>query len=224
MLKVAVITGGHHFDVIAFHQLFRALPDVDPYIQHLADFVASPPEVRQQYDALVFYTHLHREPVDLGLPPGRDDTARSVLESLGTLTPGIVVLHHSLVAFPGWDVWNDIVGMTDRTLAEYAHEEPVRYHVADADHQICAGLADWTMIDETYLMPDAAGENHVLLTTNHPRSMTTLAWTRAYRLSRVFCLQAGHDQHTWTHANFRTLLAQGIRWCARVDARVGGAP
>jgi len=217
MLKVAVITGGHHFDVIAFHQLFRDLPGIDPYIQHMADFVASPPDVRHQYDVLVFYTHLRREPVDLGLPSDRKDTVRSVLESLGSVTPGIVMLHHSLVAFPGWDIWDDIVGMADRSLTEYAHDQSIRYHIADADHPICAGLDDWTMIDETYLMPDAAGDNHVLITTGHPRSMTTLAWTHEYKMSRVFCLQAGHDQHTWNNANFRTLLAQGIHWCARVD-------
>ena len=77
------------------------------------------------------------------------------------------------------------------------------------------------MTDETYLMPDAAAGNHILVTTDHPRSMTTIAWTRQHGLSRVFCLQSGHDHLTWDHASFRTLLRQGIDWCAApVDGQI----
>ena len=122
-----------------------------------------------------------RQVTDLGLAPGRNDTVRSVLESLGAPRPGIVVLHHSLLAFPGWSIWDEIVGLSDRSLAEYAHDEPIRCTIADPAHPICAGLSDWTLTDETYLMADAGGDNHILLTTDHPRSMRTLAWTRTFR-------------------------------------------
>jgi len=108
-----------------------------------------------------------------------------------------------------------VVGMPDRSLSKYAHGQTIRCHIADSDHPICTGLDDWIMRDETYLMPDAAGENHILITTDHPASMTTLAWTREYKLSRVFCLQAGDDQDTWANVNFRVMLAQGIKWCAQ---------
>jgi hypothetical protein len=214
MLKAAVITGGHHYHVPAFHQLFRDLPGIDAYIQHMADFVASPPEARQGYDVLIFYTHLRGELTDLGLAPGRHDTVRSVLESLGTRHQGIVVLHHSLLAFPGWPVWDAIVGMADRSLTSYAHAETIPYHIADADHPISSGLADWSMTDETYLMADAAGDNHILITTDHPRSMKTIAWTHEHGQSRVFCLQGGDDQRAWSSRQFRTLLTQGTRWSA----------
>ena len=43
-------------------------------------------------------------------------------------------------------------------------------------------------------MADAGGDNHILLTTDHPRSMRTLAWTRTFRHSRVFCLQPGDGE------------------------------
>lgn len=217
MLKIAVITGGHHYDVPAFHRLFRELPGIDAYVQHMADFVASPPDVRGAYDVLVFYAHLQGEPVELGLAPGRQDTTRSILEALGGTTPGMVVLHHGLLAFQGWAVWDAIVGMADRSLAAYAHGEAIAYHVADPAHPICAGLADWVLTDETYLMPDATGENHILLTTDHPRSMKTLAWTRDYKQSRVFCLQGGDGKSAWDNPSFRTLLRRGILWCARQE-------
>jgi hypothetical protein len=215
MIKSAVITGGHHFDVVAFHHLFRELPGIDAYVQHMADFVTSTPASRALYDALVFYTYLKGELANLGAPPGQDDSVRSVLESLGNTSQGIVILHHSLLAFPEWAFWGDVVGMADRTLAQYAHDEAIQVHIADPDHPVTAGLADWTITDETYLMPDAAGDNHILLTTHHPHSMTTLAWTRQHRASRVCCIQLGHDQQSWNDGNFRRLLTQAIMWCAQ---------
>ena len=215
MIKSAVITGGHHYNVMAFHQLFRDLPGIDAYIQPMEDFVTSTPEVRSSYQVLVFYTHLKGELADPGGPPGQDSTVRTVLESLSSTRQGIVMLHHSLLAFPGWEIWDDLVGMSDRTLKDYAHDEAIPAHIVDPAHPITTGLTDWTITDETYLMPDAADENHILITTRHPRSMATLAWTRQYRTSRVFCLQLGHDHQAWCDVRFRKLLTQAIGWCAQ---------
>jgi trehalose utilization protein len=220
MLKVAVITGGHHFEVMAFHQLFRDLPGIDAYVQHMADFVATSPDEREQYDVLVFYTHLKGELTDIGQAPNSKVTVRSVLESLGTTPQGLVILHHSLLAFPDWKIWDDIIGMDDRQLMEYAHDQEIDLHIADPAHPICAGLTDWHIVDETYLMPDApADTNHILITTGHNRNMTTLAWTRQFKSSRVFCLQLGHDHQTWQDAGFKTLLAQGIAWSANRNVK-----
>ena len=214
MIKSAVITGGHHFDVVAFHHLFRDLPGIDAYVQHMADFVTSSPAARSQYHVLVFYTYLKGELSDLGAPPGQTDTVRSVLEALGTTPQGIVILHHSLLAFPEWGFWGELVGMPDRALVQYTHDEAIHVRIADPDHPVTAGLADWTLTDETYLMPDAAGDNHILLTTHHPHSLTTLAWTRQHKASRVCCIQLGHDQQAWDNVNFRKLLTQAIMWGA----------
>jgi len=71
------------------------------------------------------------------------------------------------------------------------------------------------MIDETYAMADAGVGSEILLTTTHPKSMTTLAWTRTYKNARVFCLESGHDNETFVNPLFQTVLARGIRWTAR---------
>lgn len=211
-LKIAVITGGHHFNVMAFTQMFRELPGIDAYLQHVGDFVASTRDLRASYDALVFYTHLKGEVAEIGSSPGEADTVQSALELLGHTPQGLVLLHHSLLAFPQWDIWNTITGMPDRTLTEYAHDEAIEMHIVDPEHPVTAGLSDWTLTDETYLMPDAGADNHILITTTHPRSTKTLGWVRQHKQSRVVCLQSGHDEQTWRDANFRTLLAQAIRW------------
>ena len=57
-LRVAVITGGHPFDVVGFHRLFRALRGCDVYIQALEDWAADVRRAGNLYDVLVFY-HMH---------------------------------------------------------------------------------------------------------------------------------------------------------------------
>lgn len=200
----AVVTGMHAFEVPAFHALFRSLPDVGFYLQDLENLVADEEHVFDQYDVLLFY-NMHRD-----TPQGK---AKAVLERLGESTQGIFVLHHALLAFPEWSLWSEIIGIDDRSF-EYYHDQTLHIEVADPAHPVTQGLAPWTMVDETYLMDDAGEGSRILLTTDHPKSMGTIAWTRQYRNSRVFCLESGHDHQAFVDPNFRTVLARGIRWAA----------
>jgi uncharacterized protein len=211
-VKTAVITGGHAYDVPNFHLLFRALPGIDAYIQHMNDFASSPEDVRDSYDAVLFYTMFMDEPIDEGLPwhAGKPLTA---LQRLGATGQGIVVLHHAILAYPRWPVWSDISGLNDRSF-EFDHDQTLDVHVADSQHPITAGLHDWRMVDETYLMASPGADSQTLLTVDHPRSMKTIAWTRTYRNTRVFCFQSGHDNLTWPDANFQQVLRKGILWAA----------
>lgn len=212
-VQVAVITGGHSYDVPNFHRLFRALPGIDAYVQHMDDFASSPEEVRDGYDAVVFYIMLTGGPTDEGLP-WHAGKPLSALSHLGTTRQGIVLLHHAILAYPQWPAWGEISGLAERGIFGYDHDQTLDIHVADPHHPITAGVADWQMVDETYSMNDADADSHVLLTTNHPKCMKTVAWTRAYRNARVFCFQSGHDNLTWPDASFRRVLTQGIGWAA----------
>ncbi|MCA9906985.1 MAG: ThuA domain-containing protein, partial [Anaerolineae bacterium] len=151
-LTVAVITGGHSYDVINFHQLFRELPGIDAYIQHIDDFAAAPAAVRERYDVLLFYIMMPEEPTDD--LPGYRGKPRQALARLGQTDQGILIMHHGLLAYPAWPQWDELVGITDRTLHGYAHDERLALHVADPHHPITQGLADWTLTDETYDMAD----------------------------------------------------------------------
>ena len=211
-VKTAVITGGHSFDVPHFHQLFHSLEGVAAYVQSLDDFASSPKEVRQAYDVALFYTMMMPTPTDEGLPwyAGRPLTA---LSELGETSQGLVVLHHALLAYPQWLVWNEIVGIPDRQFG-YHVGQAVDCGIATPDHPITRDLQPWAMVDETYVMGDAGPGSTVLITYSHPRSMRTIAWTRQYRASRVFCYQAGHDNATWPDPSFREVLRRGILWAA----------
>ena len=219
LINVAVITGGHEFDVVEFHQLFRTLPGIDAYIQHLDDFSSSPEDVRDSYDAVVFYTFLQDEPVDDS--PHWAGKPRSAQEHLGKTTQGIVVLHHALLAYPNWPEWDEIVGAKGRKNFGYQHDDELDMVIVDRDHPITHGLKDFRLVDESYKMVDASPENLILITVEHPRSLHTIAWTRMYQKSHVFCYQSGHDHVTFGDPNFRTILTRGIKWVAIQERRRG---
>jgi uncharacterized protein len=211
--KIAVVTGGHSYDVVNFHALFRSMAGrFEIYIQNMDDFASSPKEVRHAYDAVVFYIMLMDGPKDEGNPwyAGKPLTA---LSELGEAKQGILVLHHAILAYPQWQVWNEIVGIHDRKFG-YHIGERIRVEVTNAKHPITQGLKDWEMTDETYTMLDAGAGSEILLSVNHPKSMKHIAWTRQYRNARVFNFQSGHDSATWVDPNFRDVLARGIAWCA----------
>jgi type 1 glutamine amidotransferase len=208
-IAVAVVTGHHPYDVQAFQDVFRCIPDVQAYPQSLEEYGADTGRARERYDVVVFY-HFHQEtPADE--QPWWAKGTREALEALGQRPQGILVLHHALLAFPDWGRWSDLCGIPDRRFG-YHPAQTLHVDVADAEHPITRGLAGWEMVDETYTMQDAAEDSHILLTTRHPRSMATLAWTRHYGQARVFCLQSGHDNQTFAHPQFRTVVAQGLRW------------
>lgn len=211
-IKLAVITGGHSYDVVNFHKLFRSMKGLDVYMQNIDDFASSPKEVRQSYDVTLFYIMMMDGPKNEELPwyAGKPLDA---LSQLGETRQGILILHHAILAYPQWQQWNDMVGIADRKFG-YHIGETVNSHVADKSHPITKGMDDWTMVDETYTMTDAGPDSQVLITYEHPESMKTIAWTRQYMNSRVFCYEAGHDNSTWPDRSFREVLGRGIQWCA----------
>jgi hypothetical protein len=211
-LQVAVITGGHLFDVPNFHRLFRALDGIEAYIQPMADFTASPEKVRDSYDVLLFYIMLMEDPAE-AKRPGPADQAKAVLERLGATEQGIVIIHHALLAYPKSALWSEVVGIADRKFT-FDHDQTLQVQVADSNHPITRRLRPWEMIDEIYGMDNASEGSKILLTVDHPKSMKTIAWTRQYKKARVFCTESGHDNQTWVNPNFKLVLRRGILWSA----------
>lgn len=199
----AVITGSHNFEVLEFIRLFRALPGVDFYPQTLENFSADLSNVRAKYETLVFY-NMHSQ---------LDPAIQKVYESLGESSQGIVLLHHGMLALRSWPLMAEISGVQVRDF-KYFPGETVKIEIADPDHPITQGLGPWEMVDETYTMPNAGPENQVLLTTENPHSLETIAWTRLYKKSRVFVFASGHGKETYTDQNFQLVLRRGIEWTA----------
>ncbi len=210
-IRTAVVTGQHPFDVPSFHECFSALDPIAYYPQHMEDFCATPPELRDLYDAVVFY-HFHQA-TPTGEGPWYEAGIKAALEHVGETEQGIVILHHAILAFPEWDFWADLVGIQDRAFSYFIGETIVI--VFAADHPITAGLSSWTQVEETYKMASCGDDSTALLTTDNEKSMRTLAWTRTVGKARVFCLELGHDASAFNDSNFRTVLGRGIEWVSR---------
>ena len=215
LLKVAVVTGAHSFDVINFTKFFRSLEDVDPYIQHMEHFASSTNEIRQKYDVILFYFFFMDDPNNQDLT-GTATHYLKTIEDLGEAGQGIMVLHHALLAYPQWSLWSELVGIQNREFG-YHENQNLQVKVKNPDHPITRGVKSWNMIDETYTMDDAGEGSEILLTADHPKSMKTIGWTRTYKDSRVFCLESGHDSITWADPNFKQIVQQGIHWCAGLN-------
>ena len=160
-ISTAVVTGGHDYEVVDFHRLFRSLDGVDAYIQHMDDFVAAPPAMRNGYEVVLFFTML------LEGPRGEHLDA---LEQISAARQGVVVLHHSILAFPYsafWRRWTDLNDLSHSVDPP----EPITTEIAAPDHPITSGLADWDMVDEIYRMGGPSADSHILLATRHPHSM-----------------------------------------------------
>ncbi len=210
LLPVAVVTGGHSYDVPNFQRLFGRLPGVEAFIQPLEDFVAASPQTRAEYAAVVFYCM----PTQRGGAESQrwyTPKMQAVLAGLGETGQGLVLLHHAILAFPEWPVWREISGI-DPTLESYHHDQSMAVQVADANHPITTGLANFELVDETYRMGEPDADSRVLLTTTHPLSLRSIAWARRYGRARVFCLALGHDDVSWRSPTFEQVLGRGIRW------------
>lgn len=212
-LRVAVVTGGHAFDVPNFHRMLRQPPGVDAYPQHLEHFASSPEEVRNAYDAVVFYGMNQPMPVDEGQPHYAGEP-KAAIERLVERGQGVVILHHALLAWKDWDLWHRLIGFENRNFA-YKEGLQLKVEVADDQHAVTQGLGPIEIVDEGYkLHGEYDGQGDVLLTVDHQDAMKMVAWARQHDKCRAFCLALGHDDLAWSTPGFREILARGIAWSA----------
>lgn len=202
-MKIAVVTGEHGFREKDFDAVFRSMEDIDFIREDLDVFVEDPDQ--KEYETVVFY-NFHR-------PYPTDKQAKAILD-LTVRGQGIVILHHAILAFPEWESYTDMCGIQDRDF-DYFPKQTLQIQVSDPNHPITKDLDNWEMGDETYLMKSAGEDSTILLTVDHPNSMDVIGWSREYGNSRIFCLQSGHDNVTYSDPNFREVLWRGIQWCAK---------
>ncbi len=207
-----MVTGGHAFDVTNFYRLFRHLSGVDAYPQHIEHFASSSQEVRDAYDAIVFYGMDQGVPEEEGRRAGGNPKA--AIERVIERGQGIVILHHALLAWEKWDLWNQVIGFDNRNF-RYKEGLQLEIEIADKANSITQGISDFTIADEGYVLHGKYdGEGAVLLTTDHEDSMDQVAWARQHGECRVFCLALGHDNQSWSNPGFVEILRRGIVWSA----------
>ena len=220
-LSIAVLTGYHSYEVRPFHDFFNGLDGINAYIQNFDEWLTAGGESgdheaeRDSYDVTLFYTMLK------GAPEGE---SKACIDHLFESGQPVFVLHHALLngmsrgdqgfGAAGEDPWGEIMGLPNRHISAediWIGTYPVE---VNKDHPAAVGLDDFEIPDETYGICDCTDDCDVLLTTSNERSMHTLAWTRTYKHSRVFCMQLGHDPKCWNNPAFEKAVMNGLQWCA----------
>lgn len=210
-LKIGLILGTHPFDTIHMYPMFWQMDGIRIYPQLTNNFLYDFGGNNDEYDGYVFYN------MDMTEPSPEDTFGDSPVKAADTFFrigedgKGLVILHHALLAYPESRQWSDVIGIQNRGF-DYFVGVDVDVHVTDPAHPITAGIRDWKVTDETYLMDTADESCHILLETDCDKSSRTLAWTRKYKNSNVFCLALGHDKIPFENANFREVLKRGILW------------
>ncbi|MCH6257268.1 ThuA domain-containing protein [Puniceicoccaceae bacterium K14] len=213
LLKVAIVTGDHPYEVVAFHRLIRSLAGMDVYIQNIDNFAHDFEHGKLDfYDVFVFFNYHQDGPTDEDLKWFKGKP-KSALEFALDSKKGVVMWHHGMLAFPQWDRRKEMTGLNVQKMT-VSFNETIPVEVLNSRHPITEGLSDWAMVDETYNMDGPSPDCDVLLRTTHPECVKELAWTRVVRGKRSFVFQSGHDGQTWSNENFQRVLHRGIQWAS----------
>lgn len=219
-VRVLLTYGGHGFETKEFFAMWDALPGVTYTKAELpgqADLLK--PGLEKDYDVIVMYDMV------AAFTP---EQQAAFTKLLGTGI-GVVATHHNLGAHQNWPEYWKIIGGSwlaaprkidgkDYPASTYAEGVDFNVAVADKDHPITKGVADFSIHDEIYGQFYVAPGVHVLLTCDHPKSGHDIAWTTSYGRSRVFYLLLAHGPSGYDNPNFRKLLTNGIRWAAEGKA------
>lgn len=215
-LRAVVMTGGHSFDEAEFPKLFEGHEGIEFTIAPQADHSELFEDISDwSYDVIVIYAMTDH------ISPKRRLNFLSLLER----GVGVVGLHHVVTGFPNWPEYRKIIGakyLREVTTIDgaphgpssYKHDIDFNVRIADPDHPITRGLADFQVFDETYKNCFFEPDNRPLLTTDHPTSDPVIGWTRTWRNARICTLQPGHGPTVFTQPGYRELVARAVRWTA----------
>ncbi|MDR1533328.1 MAG: ThuA domain-containing protein [Clostridiales bacterium] len=209
-IKAAVLVENHPYDVAGFQHMLNSFTGCACYVQPVDLFVRDDIN-NMNYDTVLWYS-MNWD------PPAEDSPLDKYMRlRLGTTRQGIMLLHHALLSFQKWELFTRVSGVRERGadgLFQYHQDQEVRTFVV-GEHPITAGITDFTVTDETYTIgePLESGNTPVLRTDN-ATSIKTIAWTRQYGESRVFCYASGHDNKVYASESFRRVVRNGLLWTA----------
>ena len=213
-VRVLLVTGGHDFGE-SFETFMNSLNGiVVTHVKHPNALLMLRPENRASYDVVLLYDM----PETIG-----EQEKKDFIDCLNE-GKGLVVWHHAYASYRDWHEYKNIVGgrwyfhpwTDDKGVSQPAstaiHDVHFRVKVADKNHPVTKDIDDFDIIDETYGICYLHPKVHVLLTTDEPTSIPSVAWTHQYGKSKVATILLGHDQQAWNNPSFEKLLTQAIHW------------
>ena len=125
----------------------------------------------------------------------------------------LVGIHSVTVIDVERTAFTDLIGGRFTHHSPY-HEFPVK--VIEPGHPVMAGVEDFSILDELYVLDRAPAGAHVLATAEWDDVTQPLVYTKDVGAGKVLYNALGHDQAAYDHPDFRTLVLQGIDWILAV--------
>lgn len=204
-VKALVLVGGsYHDEPGAREELLAALGAYADAELTLTDDASSLSASRlSEFDVVVVYT-----------TGGKlSDSEEQALAEFVRGGKGLFGLHGAAASFKENRLFHEVLGST---FVEHPPLGEVSVEVRHPSHPITAGVPDFSVADELYIL-DYDPEEIELLTTARlgPSEEAQLsAYTRALGAGRVFYLGLGHDARCLRAEPFRKLAGQGLMWAA----------
>ncbi|MDZ7373812.1 MAG: ThuA domain-containing protein [candidate division KSB1 bacterium] len=196
------------------------------------DWRATTLVMRQQLEEAGIKVVVSEEPAVLGTPaaaaydaivlhynrPQRWDstTERGLIHLVRDLGKGLVVVHSSNNAFPGWKEFEEMIGLAWREGAGHDRYGRFTVRIVDPEHPITSGLTDFETTDELYRDLTQYSPFHILAVA-HSRDKDRdypMIFIRAYGEGRVFHTVLGHSVESMQCEGFRLTFVRGTLWAA----------
>jgi uncharacterized protein len=125
---------------------------------------------------------------------------------------GLLAIHSGTAEYDQKPV---IRGLLGGVFLQHPEQCPVTMNPT-RDHPLCKDVAPFTLQDEHYFMTLDDPRADVFLTTSSINGEQPGGWRREIGRGRVVVLTPGHNLEVWLHSSYQALLANSIRWCAKV--------
>lgn len=209
-VRVLVVTGGHVYPT-SFYSLFEGYQEI-AWEHATSNLMALQSDLRPKVDVLVLYDW-HRG----DLPDKERQNLLDFLES----GKGVLILHHGISDYNSWQWWSEkVLGAKyffkpegGTPASSYKHDQDL-FLVPVTPHPITDGIGPFRLMDETYHGMWYSPDIKVLIKIVSPLKDVPVVWVGPYEKSRIVYVLPGHDERSFHHPVYRSLVHNAILWAA----------
>src|SRR5690606_21784833 len=155
-------------------------------------------ETLNKYDGIMIYANYDE------IQPEQEDALKEFVESGKALIP----LHSASYCFRNSDWFIEAVGgqFKSHGTGDFTVD------IVQSEHPVMDGITEFETWDETYVHSHLNDDMTVLMERVEGDHREPWTWVREQGAGRVFYTAYGHDERTWSKAEFHDLVANGVLW------------
>ena len=126
---------------------------------------------------------------------------------------GLVLVHAGICRYEKLNLMHGLIG---GAFTHHPDQCEVRLEPRTG-HTVTAGVGPFTVKDEHYFMQLDARDAEVFLHSHSEHGVQPAGWSRTEGMGRICVLTPGHNLEVWLHPEFQKLLANALRWAAKMN-------